>query len=198
MRKIIKKKRIIFITGDRKKEAAHFMYYLLKDYFSCLYIDKYPGIKDVFLSLGSDIVIIEDNTYENPEKIRDFLSDAKMCIFVITETEKKNRIKILLKRFPKKRSLIIDFSLAKKIRRNPDYITTFGINRKKADIYVTDINQKETGTNFKFNYELNIIPFWTKEKLKNKEIYSMLPALCLAKMLGFNLADISYKFKERE
>ncbi len=194
---ILKRKKVIFIAGDRKKETAYFARFVLKDRFSIFFADRLPGVLDIFSVLASNIVIIEDNEKEEPLKIKEFLSSSFSCVFVITETEKKARIKKILQGSLENLVLVLDFSIAKKLkRRKKKGVLTFGVGRKRAAFYITDIHQKEEETNFKVNYGANAIPFWVKEKLRNKEIYAVLPALCLAKLFKLNLAEVSHRIRE--
>jgi hypothetical protein len=87
--------------------------------------------------------------------------------------------------------------MSKKLeKRKTKETLTFGIDRKRANIYITDISVREGNTNFKVNSKLNIVPFWVKKELKKREIYSILPGLCVAKIMDLNLAEISYRVKE--
>ncbi len=194
---LLQRKRTIFITGDFKKESAYFINFILKEDFSIFFVKKIPGFFDFWKIIRSDVLIFEDDLTEDSEKIKNFLKPLQFCVFVITDAKKKARVNRLLYGFPKKWGLVMDFSVAKKIqRKTARRFLTFGINKKGADFYITDVRQKEEETNFKVNYNSNIIPFWIKGRLKIKEIYSILPALCLARLFNLNLAEVSYEIKE--
>jgi len=194
---LLKNKNVIFITGDSKKETAYFVDFVFKNNFSVFYTNKVPDIFDFFSIIRSNIIIIEDDTKEDYQKIKKLLQSLSFCTFVVTETKNKARVKKILKGLLEDLNLVLDFSIAKKLeKRRKKTILTFGINKKSADFYVSDIHQKEDETNFKVNYEGATIPFWFQEKLKNREIYAVLPALCIAKLLRLNLAEVSYKIKE--
>ncbi len=194
IKELLKKKKIIFVTGDAKKEAGSFIRFVLKDSFNVFLTNRTPSFFDIFSILKSDVIIIEDNEKESVEKIRSFL-DGFPCYFVITEVKKKGRAKKIIRGFLEDFILVLDLSIAKKLKRNKE-VLTFGINKKSADFYITDIHQKEDEINFKVNYGGNTIPFWIKEKTKKKEIYGILPALCIVKLFKINLADVSHKIKE--
>jgi len=193
IKELLKKKKIIFVTGDAKKEAGSFIYFVLKDSFKVFLINRIPTFFDIFSILKCDVIIIEDNEKESVERIRSFLGDFS-CYFVITEVKKKGRVKKIIHGF-EDFIFVLDFSIAKKLKRNKEGLT-FGINKKSADFYITDIHQREDEINFKVNYGGNTIPFWIKEITKKKEIYGILPALCIVKLFKVNLADVSYKIKE--
>ncbi len=194
---VFKNKKVIFITGDRKKEAVHFIEFVLKDSFSLFHINRIPGIFDILHILKSDIIIIEDEGFDNPETIKSFLYPIKFCVFIVTGVKKRTRVKKFFRGFLKNWIPVLDFSVAKKLKKEKTKeVLTFGINKKSAQVYISDIYQKKEETNFKVNYKANIIPFWIKGKIKEKKIYGVLPALCVAKILNLNLAEVSYKIKE--
>ncbi len=183
--------------GDQKKEASYFIDFVLKDDFSVMKISKPLSLFDFFSLIKSNIIIFQDNEAVTSEKIKGFLHFFCSCVFVITKLENKSRARNLLNGFKKEWSIVSDFSVARKLeKRKTKETLTFGIDRKKADFYITDISTKEGCTNFKVNTRSNIIPFWVEKELKKREIYSILPGLCVAKTMDINLAEISYKVKE--
>ena len=196
MRFLLKNKNLIFITGDGKKEATSVVKFVCEQKSSILFIKGTPKGNDFLRILTSDLLIIQDDESVKEERMRDFLHAVKKGVFVITRAQKKNRIKNLLLYFPREWMVVSDYSISRKLKKRGKMMT-FGINKKSADFYITDIHQKENETNFKVNYKDNIIPFWTRGKLKKKEVYAMLPALCLARIMGLNLAEVSFKIKER-
>lgn len=67
---------------------------------------------------------------------------------------------------------------------------TYGF-QERADFRASDINLNLTGTNFKVNYEGNIVPFWLKNLFGKEQIYSALTAICLGVAKNINLVEIS-------
>ncbi len=194
---ILKRKRVIFITGDRRKEAKTFLKFVLQESFTVFAKKGIPEMRDFFSLLKNEIIIIEDSEADLIENTQNFLRSLSRGFIVVTEIEKKTRIKKILSSSLEESVLVLDFSISKKLnKRKKREILTFGVNKKNADFYVTDIVQKEEGINFKINYGGNTIPFWVHEKLKNKEIYSLLPAICIAKFFKLNLADVSLRIRE--
>ncbi len=197
LKQLLKNKKVIFIIGDRKEEAAYFARQILKEKFSVFYKERLPGTLDVFSIATKDIILLKESKEDSHRKIKKFLEDLPDCTIVITETKRKAKVRKILQGSLEDLTLILDFSIAKKIKKKKKKkVLTFGINKKRAHFCITDIYQKERETNFKINYEGNTIPFWIQEKLKSKEIYGVLPALSLAKLFKLNLADVSYKIKE--
>jgi hypothetical protein len=198
LKRILKKKKIIFVEGDYRRETARFVDFILRDKFSIFYTKKIPNILNIFSILKSDIIIFEDSGHDGTTKIKKFLFSLQTFVFVATEAKKKTRVKKFLRGEIENTTLVLDFSLAKKIRRKKvKEVLTFGIERKKADFYITDINIRKDETNFKVNYGSNSIPFWVNKGLKRKEIYAVLPALSLAKPFNINLVEISSIIKEK-
>jgi hypothetical protein len=197
IRKILKNKKIIFVMGEQKKEASYFINFVLKDDFSVMKINKLPSLFDFFSLIKSEVIIFEDNEEVSFEKVKELLHFSCFCVFVVTKLKNKSRARSLLNGFKKEWIIISDFSVSRKLeKRKTKETLTFGIDRKKADFYITDISVKDGSSNFKVNTKLNIIPFWVEKELKKREIYSILPGLCVAKIMDINLAEISYKVKE--
>lgn len=188
----LKNKKIIFVMGEQKREASYFLDFVLKDDFSVVKINNTPSLFNIFSLIKSDVVIFQDNESVNFEKVKKFLHRFSSCIFVITKLENRSRARTMLSGFKKEWSIVSDFSMSKKLeKRKTKETLTFGIDRKRADMYITDISVKDGNTNFKVNNKLNIVPFWVKKELKKREIYSILPGLCVAKIMNLNLAEIS-------
>lgn len=184
--------------GDRKKEILPISTFVLQKNFSIYHPKKPLSMFDFFKVLKSDVIIFEDNEGVKIEEWASFFKNYKNVVCVITEMKKRARAKKFLRSFPKSWNLVLDFSVAKKIKDSKNKkIITFGIDKKSADFYVSDINQREKETNFKVNDKSSIIPFWIEGKLTHKEIYGVLSVLCIAKILNLNLAQVSYLIKEK-
>ncbi len=197
IRSILKGRQVVLVAGDRKEEATRFMYFIFKDDFSVYLAKGRPGIRDLPGILRSDMILIEDNPEEDVNMVRDLSHSLPSCFFVVTRAEKGKRVKELLQGSSRKSKLIMDLSMLKKVgKKRFEKILTFGVNKKKADFYISDAHKREGETNFKVNYESNIIPFWVKEELMVKDLYAVLPALCLAELLDLNLAKVSYNIRE--
>lgn len=197
LKKIIRKKRIIYVIGDNKDEVSRFIGLVLKNNLSVFYLRRLPVNLDIFSLLRCDIVVIEDDNKNDVEDIKNYLKPLP-CTFVITESVKKNRIKSFLIKFENRWDIIMDYSIAKKLKRKRGRnFLTFAINKKKADFNVTDIYKQENKINFKLNYKGKIIPFWVEKRLSKKEVYFMLSAISVAQLMDLNLAEISYKIKRK-
>ncbi len=196
LKTILKKKKIIIISGDEKSEVVRFVGYLLKRDFSIYHINRLPCWSDFLAIMRNDVLVVEDDREEEVKKIKDFFYNHE-CIFILTCSKKKKRVRDYLSGFPEKWDAVIDFSIAKKLhKRRGRNALTFGVDKKSADFYITDIHKREESVNFKINYKGNIIPFWMDKPLTKREVYSVLAVLCLAEIMDLNLAKVSCKIRE--
>lgn len=191
---LISNKIVVVVSGDGKKEISKVICDMIKPSFSVFVSEGVPGILGTFGSLFSKVIIIEDGGYDTPRKVREFMKASLSPIIVFGGKEGQLRKKKLLLRFPANGGVVMDRRLSKKIKkRKVREFITFGTG-KSADLYVTDINKGE-GTNFKITYKGSVTPFWINRKMKNKEIYGTVSALCVAVLLGLNLVEVSKKIR---
>ncbi len=191
----IKNKRVIIVSGERRREAAQVINFVLKQKYSVLWIKGFPGFFQFLSALRKEVIIIEDDLSLDPQKLKGIIS--KNSLLLVTEIKSKTRIKKILAAFPSKGFLVMDFSIARRLKgKSFKRLFTFGIERKKADFYVSNISKGEEETNFKVNYKGNIIPFWTKGQLSEKEVYGILSALCVGEIFRINLSDISQRIRD--
>ncbi len=169
----IKRPCVIFVLGKGSSFAAEIISKTLKD-------------KNVLI-LG-------------PETSDFFLKKSKLPILVITDSDDKKEIsdiKRLAKIIPSHGFLVLNFD-RDRIRDIRDVgaaqCLTYGFY-KKADLQVSDLNITSDGTNFKINYQGNIVPFWFKECLEKKHIYSILSAIAVGIIRDINLVEISQSLR---
>jgi len=129
-----------------------------------------------------------------------FLKKSKLPILVITDSDDRKEIsdiKRLAKIIPSHGFLVLNFD-RDRIRDIKNICIakclTYGFY-KKADLQVSDLNISPDGTNFKINYQGNIVPFWFKESLEKKHIYSILSGIAVGVIKGINLVEISQSLK---
>lgn len=169
----IKRPCVIFVVGKSCSFAAEIISKILKD-------------KNVLI-LG-------------PETSDFFLKKSKLPILVITDSDDEkeiSNIKRLAKIIPAHGFLVLNFD--KDQIRDIKNISvaqciTYGFY-KKADLQISDLNISPDGTNFKINYQGNIVPFWFKESLEKKHIYSILSGIAVGVIKGINLVEISQSLK---
>jgi len=201
---IIKRPRVVLITGKGRFRAIYAIRFLL---------NFYSGKKDV-LVFESDLSKPGDI-----DKFSFYLKKSKLPILIITNTGKISldrlsfqgnekevmKIKELAKILPANGFLILNFddeavqSVAKETKA---HILTYGF-QEKASIKVSDVNVDKEKTNFKISIEGNIVPFWIKNLFGKEYIYSIMAAISLGKIKNMNLVSISqnfqnYRFSENE
>lgn len=71
---------------------------------------------------------------------------------------------------------------------------TFGFGRK-ADIRASDLVLTGEGTNFKINYEGNIVPVWLEKLFGKEHVYAALATVAVGEVLDLNLVEISEALK---
>ena len=196
LRTVIKSKKVVFITGDKRVQVAEFAIRLLKDEFSIYYLKRVPTWRDILALMRCSIIIVEDDASIKAREIKGLLKSCSGSL-ILTLASKKGRVKGILKSTPSNWDMILDLSIAKKIKRERGRkVLTFAIDKSSADFYITDIHKANERVNFKINYKGNIIPFWIEKPFTRDDIYAVLPALCLAKMMDLNLATVSCKIRE--
>jgi len=135
-----------------------------------------------------------------PETSDFFLKKSKLPILVITDSDDEkeiSNIKRLAKIIPAQGFLVLNFD--KDQIRDIKNISiaqclTYGFY-KKADLQISDLNISPDGTNFKINYQGNIVPFWFKESLEKKDIYSILSGIAIGIIKDINLVEISQSLR---
>lgn len=126
-------------------------------------------------------------------KIKPLLKKSKQSVLVVNYTETLKQVsdlRELIKDMNLQAYLVLNYDeeRIRELKNEAVYCLTYGF-QKKADIYVTDIDSQ--GTNFKINYQGNIVPFWFKQPLKRKEIYNILSAVAVGLAKNINLVEIS-------
>ena len=176
---ILKKPKVIIVTGNSRQTAKKAIFQVLKSYFK---VEK-------------EILILESEK----EKIEDFsfyLKNSKKAAVVITQGAKE--LTSLVKNLPLQTNLIFNFDFDNEIIREIKDMTglntlTFGF-QEGADLRVTDVKLNHE-TNFKINYQGNIVPVWLEGILGKEQIYDTLAAACVGIIFNLNLIEISQALK---
>jgi len=118
---------------------------------------------------------------------------SSLLIFVFYNIN--SEIKESIKKLPKNSYLIFNFNdeeIVKNLKNEcPAKQLTFGF-QEEVDFKVSDINSGENGEiNFKINHEGDIVPFWSKEKINQEQILSILSAVAVGTIFDLNLIEIS-------
>ena len=189
---LLKRPRVIVITGNSRQTAKEAIFQVLKPYFKT---GRHPPTTLPSFAWAPRILILESEE----EKIKDlafYLKNSKKAVLVITPGVKE--MASFAKKLPLKTNLIFNFDFDNEIIREIKDMTglntlTFGF-QEGADLRVTDINLNQE-TNFKINYQGNIVPVWLEGILGKEQIYDTLAAACVGTILDLNLVEISQALK---
>jgi UDP-N-acetylmuramoyl-tripeptide--D-alanyl-D-alanine ligase len=193
---ILKKPKIVIVTGEGRVCAKEAIFQVLKKYFK----------------IGDKILLFESELKNSTgvEKFNFLIKNSSLPILVVThigdippdkdffagEKEKTLKIRELAKCLPVYGYLILNFD-DETVREIKDETNlreiTFGF-QERADFRVTDI-KLNTGTNFKINYRGNIVPVWLEKLFGKEQIYSALSAAAVGTIFGLNLVEISQALK---
>lgn len=189
---LFKRPSVILVTGKGRSCATQAISKALKSY-----------------SEKGKIKIFESDLSE-PKEIEKFsflLKKSQLPILVVThigdipadkdffagDREETLQIRKLAKILPDRAFLILNFDdeTVREIENESSaHSLTYGF-QERADFRASDINLNLAGTNFKVNYEGNIVPFWLKNLFGKEQIYSALTAICLGVAKNINLVEIS-------
>lgn len=180
----LKKPKVVIIIGNGSARAKEAISQILKQHFR----------------IGEEVLILE--TDFNISKFSDFeflIKNSSLPVFVVNQNkENTNQVLKLAKLMPPFGNLILNFD-EEIIKEMKDLINlnlkilTFGF-RAGADFQATDITFN-TRTNFKLNYQGNIIPIWLDYIASEKEISNTLVAIVVGTIFNLNLVEISQSLK---
>ena len=200
---LIKKPPVILITGKGRSCAIEAIFQLLKPYSEKGEPrNRASSLRGKFLIFESDL-----SGAEEAEKFSFFLKKSKLPILVVThigeimpdkdffagEREETLLIRNLAKVLPSYGYLILNFDdeTVREIKNESSaHPLTYGF-QERADFKASDININLSGTNFKINYQGNIVPFWLKNIFGKEQIYSVLTAIAVGVINNRNLVEIS-------
>jgi len=213
-----KKPKIIFVTGNGKSCVAEAIYQVLREHFK---IRKISEINLPLVKKGE--ILIFEKKVENHRDFEFLVRNSELPILVVThvgeipfdqdynppttlppsvgpffagEREDTEEILKLAKILPSHSPLILNFD-DETIREIKDLTNlktlTFGF-QERADFRATDI-KLNLGTNFKLNYQGNVIPVWLEKLFGKEQIYATLAATCVGTIFNLNLVEISQTLK---
>ncbi len=203
----LRKPQIVIVTGMGKKTAAEAIFRVLKPNFKAKKIKKKLRIFD---ALRKRVLILEVSS-EKVGELFFLVKNSKKPILVVTnigeiqiteeflagERGKTREIRTLARDFPLNGNLILNFDdeTSREIKEETQApALTFGF-QKEANLFATDIKEN-TGTNFKINYEGNIVPCWLENLFGKEQVYAALAAVACGIIFNLNLVDISQALKK--
>ena len=151
------------------------------------------------LFFGANSILIFENEFDF-EKLAFWRKNSKNFALIFCDSEKDTGE--VLKKFEAKENFFVIYNLdsagALEQKNNPliNFIS-YGLS-EPADFRATDINQDESGINFKLNYQLSMVPFWINPDVnfdRDTQIYSTLAAIAAGVLNELNLVEISQNIK---
>lgn len=203
---LINKPSVVLIAGNRRLFTGDIIFRILKTKFTVrkIFNSDFPLCQN-----KKEILILTPKLSDakNLESFKFLIKKSNQPILVLAylnetfpDEEKQEEVKKiceLAKYFPARGFIIDNFdsSIIQQIKNEISArLLTYGF-QEGADFRATDINKSEQETNFKINYEGDIVPFWLKNIFEEKEIYSVLATICVGTIKGINLVEISQALK---
>lgn len=210
---LLKRPQVIIVTGNGRACAAQALFQVLRQHFKVKKITKFPQELQFRHILRNEILILETellNFSAPAEKFNFLFKKSKLPILLITHLgeippdktffaapkEKSREIINLTKILPPQGYLILNFD-DETVREINDLTNAFTLSfgfQEKADLRASDIHIN-SGTNFKINYQGNIVPIWLENLFGKEQIYSALAAASVGVIFDINLVEISQALK---
>lgn len=191
---LFKKPKVVLVAGNGRETAKDMISRVLNRHFK----------------VGKEVIICDDNDKD----IEFLLKKSQLPILVAThlgeyhpekeffagEIDEAKEIGRLASLLPPHAYLALNFDdetvrdLRNESRAHP---LTFGFGMR-SDVSATDIVLTQfpaMGTNFKINYEGNIVPCWLENLFGKENIYAALAAAAAGLALGLNLVEVSEALK---
>ncbi|PIS39714.1 MAG: hypothetical protein COT33_00510 [Candidatus Nealsonbacteria bacterium CG08_land_8_20_14_0_20_38_20] len=171
---IWKKPKVVIITGEGGDCAKEAIFQVLKERFK----------------IGSDLFIF---ALSNSKEIKFLIKNSSSPVLVVANIDAFpfDLVEIL----PPQGYLVLNFDDETKpsARGFAPRSCAFGFGQG-ADFRVSDIRQN-SGTNFKINYQGNVVPVWLRGLFDKEHIYAALAGAAVGATLGLNLVEISQALK---
>jgi UDP-N-acetylmuramyl pentapeptide synthase len=208
---IFKKPKIVIISGRDRKSARDVIFHVLKGNFRM--VDEHSFIfTPRSTRMGDDVLLFETDLKDakEAEKLKVLAEKSSLQVLAVTnlgqippdvdyfagDKEAANKIAEFARALPPQSFLILNFDdeAMREISTAGNLKTlTFGF-QEGADFRATDV-KVNGGTNFKINFNGNIVPVWLEGKAGKEQIYASLLASCVGTVFGLNLIEISQALK---
>ncbi len=193
---LIKRPSVILVAGKGRSCARQAIFQVLK---------SYPEMRKV---------LIFESVLSDPKEVEKFnflLRKSYLPILVVThvgeippdkdffagDRKETFQIRELAKVLPNRGFLILNFDdeTVREIQNGTvAQSLTYGF-QKRTDFQISDVNVNLSGTNFKMDYQENIVPFWLKNLFGKEQIYSALTAICVGVVKNINLVEVSQSLR---
>ena len=185
--------KVIVVSGRGRGTAREAIYHVLKGHFKI-------G-KEILLSVDTEDSIFHLKNSQLPilavTHVGDYHPDKEFFDGDVRDIHKAAELAGVL---PAHGRLILNFD-DETVREIKDesiaHPLTFGFGAR-ADIRASDVvltKISSPGTNFKINYDGNIVPVWLEMLFGKENIYAALTAAAVGEALGLNLVEISEGLK---
>ena len=189
-----KRPNVVLVLGSQKETAKEAISKVLSRYFK----------------IGKEIIICS----EDEKDVEFFLNKSMLPILAATrlgeyhpekeffagDIKNAQKLKKWSSSLPSRAYLILNFDdeTVRELKSQNIHSLTFGFGMR-SDIRATDIVLTQfpaMGTNFKINYDGNIVPCWLENLFGKDNIYSALAAAATGLALGLNLVEVSQALKD--
>lgn len=191
---LLKRPKVIFVLGAGSGTTRHAILRVLEGHFR----------------IGKDVIVCDDEAKDASF----MLKNSNLPILVSTHVgeyhpEKEffvgnlndiRESKKLVSLLPGHAYLILNFddeTVRDLKNQSRAHSITFGLGMR-SDIRATDILLTQfpaLGTNFKINYDGNIVPCWLENLFGKENIYAALAVVAVGQVLGLNLVEVSEALK---
>lgn len=194
---LLRRPKVVLVAGNGRKSAAQAISKVLE-----------PSFR-----VGKDILVFQADP-SNVKEAEFILKKAKSVILVLThvgeyqvdkeffaaEKIEVAWIKKLVGMLPAQAKLVLNFDdeTVRDIKNQTTINTLFFGFGARANIQATDVfltQPPDLGTNFKINYEGNIVPVWLKNLFGKEHIYAALAGVAVGELSGLNLVEVSGALK---
>lgn len=190
----LKRPPVVIVTGNGRKTAKEAIFQVLKPHFK----------------IGKELLIYKTE-FKDDQDFKFFIKHSRLPVLVVTHIGEYHfereffagpltqisEITKLAEVLPAHSHLVLNFDdetvrdIKNISRAHP---LTFGFGAR-ANIRVSDIVLAREGTNFKINYEGNIVPVWLEKLFGKEQVYAALAAVAVGQVLDLNLVEISEALK---
>lgn len=185
---LLRKPKVIIVIGNGRQTTKEIIFQVLKPYFK----------------IGKEILIFETDLKNSKDfKKTEFLikKSSLPLLVVMSNREQIPEIQKLIRVLPARGYLVLNFDdeTVKELKKESQAPSlSFGF-LERADLRASDIkfnNGEVGGTNFKINYQGNIVPVWLEKSIDKEKIYSILATIGTGVILDLNLVEISQALKK--
>ena len=190
---LLKRPKVIIVVGRGRETASGAINQVLKQSFK----------------IGKEVLIYQTNL-KDVREFEFFVKNSRLATLVVTHVgayhpEREffagEQVEILgatslAKILPGHAHLVLNFDdeTVRDIKNSSRaHSLTFGFG-VRADMKASDIvltQPPASGTNFKIDYQGNIVPVWLEKLFGKEQIYAALAAVAVGEILGMNLVEIS-------